>query len=58
MGALIYRCPTTRLNVQAWFADDAPADGNTYESLICAACSQVHFVNRSTGRILGDDADE
>jgi hypothetical protein len=58
MAALIYRCPTTRMKVQAWLAHEASDYGETYQSLICAACSQIHLVNRSTGRILGDDADE
>jgi hypothetical protein len=56
MAALIYRCPATGVKVQAWFADDVSANnGETYESLTCLACSQVHLVNRSTGRTLGED---
>jgi hypothetical protein len=44
------------MKVQAWFADDASANnGETYESLTCLACNQVHLVNRSTGRTLGED---
>jgi hypothetical protein len=44
------------MNVQAWFADDVSANnGETYESLTCAACSQVHLVNRATGKTLGND---
>jgi hypothetical protein len=58
MVALIYRCPITRLNVQAWIADDPSADDDIYEALTCAACSRMHLVNRSTGRTLRDDADE
>jgi hypothetical protein len=54
----IYRCPATGLNVQGWFADDVSAnEGETYESVTCLACRQTHFVNRSTGRTLGDDED-
>jgi hypothetical protein len=26
MGAFIYRCPTTALNVQAWFAEEVADD--------------------------------
>ncbi len=57
MATIIYRCPTTGLNVQGWFADDptrADAD-DTYESLICAACTKLHLINPKTGRTLGDD---
>jgi hypothetical protein len=56
MATLIYRCPTSGLNVQAWFADDPSAiKGETYESLKCLACNRVHLVNRVTGRTLGDE---
>ena len=58
MATIIYRCPTTGLNVQGWFADDparADADDDTYESLICTACTKLHLVNFKTGRVLGDD---
>jgi hypothetical protein len=56
MAALVYRCPATGLNVQGWFSD-APSDGEgkVYETVRCLACTQVHLVNRSTGRVLGDD---
>jgi hypothetical protein len=56
MGAFIYRCPATALNVQGWFADEADDDEETtYETVTCSACCQVHLVNRATGRVLGDD---
>ena len=57
MATIIYRCPTTGLNVQGWFADDpAHADADdTYELLICTACTKLHLVNPKTGRVLGDD---
>jgi hypothetical protein len=57
MAALIYRCPATGMKVQAWFVDDVSANNEeTYESLTCLACSQVHFVNRLTGRTLGEES--
>jgi hypothetical protein len=56
MAAVLYRCPATGVKVQAWFADDASAnDGETYEPVTCLACSQVHLVNRLTGRTLGEE---
>jgi hypothetical protein len=58
MATLIFRCPTTGKNVQAWFADDVSADnGESYESVTCMACGQLHLVNRATGKTLGDDSD-
>jgi hypothetical protein len=56
MAPLIYRCPTTGLNVQGWFADDpSMTEGETYETVKCLACNQVHLINQSTGKTLGDD---
>ena len=44
------------LNVQGLFADDVPAEeSDTYEAVTCLACRQVHLVNRSTGKTLGED---
>jgi hypothetical protein len=54
MIPVIYRCPTTGLKVQGWFADEAPVDvGDHYEPVACLACPRVHLVNRSTGKVLG-----
>jgi len=50
MGVFIYRCPTTALNVQGRFADEVADDEETAYD-----CSQVHLVNRATGRVLGND---
>jgi hypothetical protein len=56
MAAFLYRCPTTGLNVQGWFADEVGDDDDTtYETMTCLACRQVHLVNRSTGRVLGSN---
>ena len=56
---MIFRCPNTKLNVQGWTADDVSDDGNTYLPQECLACRQIHYVNPSTGRVLGsDDADD
>ena len=55
MASVVYQCPTTRLNVQAWFDDGTPADDSlTYVSLRCPACPHIHLVNRA-GKTLGDD---
>jgi hypothetical protein len=56
MAAFIFRCPTTGLNVQGWFADEVTAnEGDAYETVTCLACRMVHLVNRATGRTLGDE---
>jgi hypothetical protein len=35
-------------------ANDVSKDeGETYEAVTCLACDHMHFINRSTGRVLG-----
>jgi hypothetical protein len=54
MAVFIYRCPATGLNVQGWLADDpTSADDNTYETVVCTACTRIHLVNPKTGKTLG-----
>jgi hypothetical protein len=26
----------------------------TYETVVCQACSRLHFINRATGKLLGE----
>jgi hypothetical protein len=58
-ATFLYRCPTTRRNVQGWLADD-PTDGDddAYVAITCKACKRVHMVNPETGKLLGEDDDE
>jgi hypothetical protein len=51
VASLLYRCATTGMNVQAWFADDV-SDDNLYVSLRCPACARVHLVNRAGKTLL------
>src|SRR4029077_7183663 len=49
---LIFECPKTLNNVQHWLdGDDAP--DHTYESVVCPACTGLHFINGETGKLLG-----
>ncbi|MBC9882040.1 hypothetical protein G8O24_32430 [Bradyrhizobium sp. INPA01-394B] len=51
---IIFKCPQTGMNVQHRLAA-VPADvANTHVSVECPACTRLHFINRSTGQILGD----
>ena len=54
---LVDRCPATGLKVQGWRADEPPSENDraSYEAVICTACTRVRFVNRKTGRSIGDD---
>ncbi len=59
MGNVVFRCPRTGMNVQHWVAEEA-APGNsdcTYETVICKACTRLHFINRGTGKLLGDGSE-
>jgi hypothetical protein len=49
---LIFRCPKTLNNVQHWLdGEDAP--DHVYETVFCPACTRLHFINRKTGKLLG-----
>lgn len=52
MANLIFKCPHTGMNVQHWLPDE-PADDSNYETVVCQACSRLHFINRSNGKLLG-----
>jgi hypothetical protein len=54
MSHVIYKCPRTAMKVQAWVVEDVtPPAASTFELVRCPACTQVHFVNRSDGSLLG-----
>jgi hypothetical protein len=55
MANLIFKCPRTGMNVQHWRADEPePTDQDgLYETVACKACSRLHFIHRSSGKLLG-----
>jgi hypothetical protein len=54
MSHVIFKCPRTGLSVQHWQADEVtPGDPQcTYETVVCQACGRLHFIHRSTGKLL------
>ena len=60
VGPFIFRCPVTGLNVQHIFDDDGSDtdDERAYEGVLCLACSGIHLVSRTTGRLVADKGDE
>jgi hypothetical protein len=56
MGNLIFTCHRTGLNVQHWMEDEVVPDDRrcTYETVLCPACMRLHFINRSSGKLLGE----
>ena len=55
MGNIVFKCPRTGFNVQHWLAEESEDDSSStsYETVVCQACSRLHFINRSTGKLLG-----
>jgi len=55
MTHFIFKCPLTGMNVH-WQADGiTPEEPQcTYETVVCQACSRLHFINRATGKLLGE----
>ena len=43
------------MNVQHWLEDDQEAPENKYQAVKCLACAGLHFLNRKTGKLLGQD---
>lgn len=44
------------MNVQIWLTKDASTDEvNSYESVACPACLRLHFINKITGKLLGEN---
>ena len=44
------------MNVQIEMPEMAPTDhADSYESVTCPACTRIHLVNKTTGKMLGDN---
>jgi hypothetical protein len=56
MANILFKCPRTGMNVQHWLADEpAPDDPqSSFETVVCPACSGIHFINRSSAKLLGE----
>jgi hypothetical protein len=53
MATLIFTCPACGMKVQHWLEGGRDIQDNQYESVICRACTRLHFINRKTGKLLG-----
>lgn len=56
MGNIIFRCPHTGMHVQHWMAEEVTGETprGIYDTVVCNACARIHFINRCTGKLLGD----
>lgn len=52
MRTITFLCPITRVMVQHRLIDDEAAE-HQFQGVFCPACSQLHFVDRKTGKLLG-----
>jgi hypothetical protein len=57
MSAFVFNCPITSLNVQHWMDDDDDATENVFQGFICPACTRLHFINRASGKLLGEESE-
>ena len=55
MAAFIFTCPDTSIKVQHWLDEDDDAPENEYAGITCPACTKLHFLDRKTGKLLGQD---
>ncbi|SPP91633.1 hypothetical protein [Bradyrhizobium vignae] len=49
---IVFKCPQTDLNVQHRLTDEP--DDRTHVSVSCPACTRLHLIDRTTGKLLGD----
>lgn len=58
MPLLLFRCPVKALKVE-WVDCEGqlPREdgGALYKVIVCPACARLHFVNQSTGDLLGEN---
>jgi hypothetical protein len=55
MANLVFKCPLTGFCVQHASDVDSDVRDNEYEGIICLACARLHFLNRKTGKLFGQD---
>lgn len=54
---ILFRCPRTGITVQHRMDDERPESSepaDSYVSVSCPACMSLHFVNSTTGKLLGE----
>ena len=52
---IVFRCPQTGMNVQPLLHKQGNDEARTYEAVTCPACTRLHFIDKSTGKALGQD---
>jgi hypothetical protein len=52
---IIFQCPQTGMNVQTLLDKQEKDEAGIYDAVICPACTRLHFIDKSTGKALGQD---
>jgi hypothetical protein len=51
---ILFKCPSTGMNVQHWLSDAPEDKTDSYSSIVCPACTKLHFIHNRTGKTLGE----
>ena len=52
---ILFKCPRLGTNVQHWLPDNPLDEPNAYASVVCLACTRLHFIHKQTGKLLGQE---
>ena len=53
---ILFKCPQLGTNVQHWLPEaSSEGEPNAYVSVVCLACTRLHFIHKETGKLLGKD---
>jgi len=57
MRRVVFRCPMTERNTEWMDCEGERQDRGkpVYQAIVCPVCARLHFLNSSTGELLGDD---
>ena len=56
MPPFLFRCPITGSHVQGILVEEVPSDDvDSYTSVFCLACGEMHLVNFTTGKTVGEE---
>jgi hypothetical protein len=51
---IVFKCPQTGMNVQYRLIAVADDAADTYVSVACPACTRLHLISRTTGRLISE----
>lgn len=49
---IVFRCPDIGLDVQTSILRTESSSPHSYESLVCLACTRIHFIDTATGNVV------